>query len=730
MKKNYSIILIILFTLLVGSCNNMWMNRQAMMMKSRSVEEVIDGVAGDIAIDGESLQKKLDEAEAKKNEPFPATNFDSWVFYMTSIDRDNVCTYTFANGTWEKEGSYETYKGPDIGSGQMNASWNLKYYKYKTRKDRWAASTEQNFDPELDAKALKNEERFLFFKFTGDAKANTKLNNSMLCVDTYTKFVFNYSEPGNIKEIIGNKVPQKWQDYADPNTSVGNNHVMGYTTPFYLYDPVGYVKDSGEVIYYKWANENIKKANYAPALHEDFTGVATYDPNGEGHSPYLPEGMAGGGTPVVDEPEPPVPNDTPADTEVFAQVSIKAKYIKNINMGDQKQPVVGIFAVFGHEMNVQFEGKEKQRLAYTRAIGDGYLASELNTAYHGKEYTALQGGTKLTPRIKNVVKKSENSRFVLTLDLRKYKRNPALKTTEEEILITPKAELIFEYNMDEDAIIFIERKKGMGKNVAIDGYKNFRVSRNSTKDLVLRFTKKNKIVEVCFEMSLSPDGSGKEPDHLKDLPKLKAKLVSMENVSIGGQASWSKKPILDPYCEKDPKNKETASVNFAYFNYKTAINDAVFAEYTTNNGGIADQNTAKFQKGKSWAGSTLENYKEISTIINRNAEDVKLMIELSKHDGYYRDSTMWVFKKETNQCEISKSSDEIVFKYDKATKKLSAPSTEKTLSDGIKCKYNAFSLTKGETKEFVVTFDNVPYNRKDGSTETGSFKITYELQME
>ena len=81
----------------------------------------------------------------------------------------------------------------------MNHTWNLKYYKYKDQEERWAERG--GYSSNIDETEKKRRERFVFFRFTGNASAGTRLDNSMFCVDTHTKFLFYYSDPSHISSF-------------------------------------------------------------------------------------------------------------------------------------------------------------------------------------------------------------------------------------------------------------------------------------------------------------------------------------------------------------------------------------------------------------------------------------------------------------------------------------------------------------------------------------------------
>ncbi len=692
MRKTYTLFSIVLLAVLSTSCNNMWMTKYTASM-GRNVEEIVDDVAGDLpAVDGAALQTKLDDAKTHKDELFAAAKFDSWVIYMTDIDKENVADYTFGEGAWTPHGAGEIYTGgPNIGNGQLNASWNLTYYRYKTRKDRWTDNGEQHFDPALEGNGKTAEERFLFFKFTGDAKANTKLNNSMLCVDTYTKFVFNYSEPGNIDTIFGNKVPQKWQDYADPNVSVGNNHTMAYSTPFYLYDPVGYVEASGKVVYYEWAKECIRRANYAPALHEDFTGVAERFPDKPGHSPYLPDGMSTGGGSIADEPETPIPTNTEDDETIKLDISVRANYIKNINMGGQKSVVPkGIIAVFGHKMNVKFgETGEEELLAHSRYMEEGYLASEMHTLVHGASTSNLNGGLPNQPTLTHETGSAKDTNFELSLDLRKYNRNGALKTTDEEIIVTPEAKFMFAYRKSDNSIIFTQRTKGLGKNVEVSGYKDWTVKVGNNKDFILQFKKQGKIVEVGFNISVTERKPPKPAT-------LSVKAKAIKNISIGGQDYATVKKPFSAY------NKHDFPVEYGIFNYNLQVqlpNKTVYETsaslLNTKKELIIDKKTSK----------QLNAITELS--LKKPNGDIKFAVTLSKHDlqynGWY---TSPMSLSILHDQVISTDTAKIILAYDATKKTYSTPRIDGALPANVTCELPSdFELkADGKTKDFIITY--------------------------
>jgi len=226
-----------------------------------------------------------------ENYLYPASKFDEWVVYMPDISTVNVASYKFESVTpWNGKGNgeYEYVgidgKGKVIGGGQQNETWDLKYYMYKTRKDRWAKSN--HFDPGLTSEEAEKQKRFYFYRFTGEASANTHLNNSTFCVDAYSKFLFFYSEPAKKDVVFGNTIPSDWRDYE----SESHDKHTKRDKKFYEYDPVGYVMEDGSVVIYSWFKAKIVASDYSPSMNEKFKYVAKAGKSGEkgraGHSPY------------------------------------------------------------------------------------------------------------------------------------------------------------------------------------------------------------------------------------------------------------------------------------------------------------------------------------------------------------------------------------------------------------------------------------------------------------
>ncbi len=203
---------------------------------------------------------------------FSAAKFDDWIVYINAFDNStNVASYTFAEGAWS--GTPEQHKEHD----SFGLVKKVVFYRYKTRKDRWAAHG--GYAPAPDPR----DERFYFYRFTGRAGGvgvlGVDLDNSMFCVDRYSKFLFYYSDPDYIS---GLGVPSGWKDYAQPDDGKHKH----FAEPFYMSDPVGYVEENGKVVMYQWVKDKIKANDYTAQKNSSYDKPAERDPGKPGYSPY------------------------------------------------------------------------------------------------------------------------------------------------------------------------------------------------------------------------------------------------------------------------------------------------------------------------------------------------------------------------------------------------------------------------------------------------------------
>ena len=219
---------------------------------------------------------KEGEPDSSDDGNFNSAKFDEWILNMPSME-GIIASYRFREGSWTGTPEMVDNVPSGIGSG-VKAISDVKVYRYKNRTDRWAAI---GYTPAPDPK----DERFYFFKFTAHSLGGAvggKHGSSMFCVDRYSKFLFYYSEPTKIKSVFGNAVPEDWTDYAAPTEG---QHTQ-FSEPFYMTDPVGFVKEDGSVVLYQWIKDNINNADYHPKQNPAYTQPAGRKANKVGFSPY------------------------------------------------------------------------------------------------------------------------------------------------------------------------------------------------------------------------------------------------------------------------------------------------------------------------------------------------------------------------------------------------------------------------------------------------------------
>lgn len=355
------------------------------------------------SLDENKIDKLFEDAEKNKDAPFPANKFDDWVFYFVDLTNQNVGTYQFSSGTWTADGNHgEIFSnGKAVGSGVRILN-NVTYYRYKDRTARWKAVSYTDFDPftperDPDGKLKKREERFLFFRFTAQSGAGP-LDNTMLCVDTYTKFCWYYAEPGWLKSFMTEKIPKDWVDFEDPviPTAKEVEHTKAYGK-FYYYDPVGYVQESGSVVLYEWAKNDLARNYFNP--RQNYLETATQSPDGAGKSPYFTPNAKENTTPEVTVPQ--------HDAGLLVQMSS----VKNESFTSVKQPLL--------------LGKDSTELSYA------YLFAKATNSISGD--SIVFPNNKKTFKCKKIPVKENaaltaNNNFLLKLSDLQTKKNFELKT--------------------------------------------------------------------------------------------------------------------------------------------------------------------------------------------------------------------------------------------------------------------------------------------------------------
>ena len=256
-------------------------------------------------------------------------NFDDYVI-KASFSSDNRPTYRLVKGSWQSSNPTKneySYNGENTtGAGQSIQS--VKYYLYKSKNPLFTATSKYNTTNRI--------KRFYFYRFTGKALGMVDTDNYLVAIDTYSKLVFAFAVPVQWKLYMAGtpKAPVKWgsvelgweTDYDSENQASFKVNGASY---FYEYDPIGIVKENGEIEIYQWCLDSIgNKKRYGPRIdggnyYDTSRPIATYGK--PGRSPYIPvkTNIAGGNAPggIIGGEE----NTTTTKEEI----KVTAKYIKN-----------------------------------------------------------------------------------------------------------------------------------------------------------------------------------------------------------------------------------------------------------------------------------------------------------------------------------------------------------------------------------------------------------------
>lgn len=177
-------------------------------------------------------------------------------------------------------------------SGGMDVK-DMKVYQYRGDNPLLTADEEEKY---YDSDIVKN---FRFYRFTGTVDPGfgdtyiQNLDNFIIAVDTATDFVYAYADITATEYVVITDVPTAFAA-VEKNTEKNEKG-----TPFYKFDPIGYVNDDGTVTLYGEYKTAIGKpaeegggTSYFPSVGEGDT-VATKSENGFGRSPYYANSETG-----------------------------------------------------------------------------------------------------------------------------------------------------------------------------------------------------------------------------------------------------------------------------------------------------------------------------------------------------------------------------------------------------------------------------------------------------
>lgn len=234
----------------------------------------------EIEIEEES-ETELDENDPFYKEPyakldysFDGSKIGDFIFKV-SFDDQNVPSYSFVKkgaDAWQlQDAKTNKYYYNGTGDGNKAQTYNIapaNIYRYN------------GYNP-LTGRKGGRMERFQFYALLNSKAVVADLNQYLIAVDTYSKFVFAYGKITKTKSIVGQELPVKFEAVEKHGSKIA----------FYQYDPIGAVKlsDDGNTLhinlYDEYKNEMRQSAvNFFPKIHNTSRAIATY--NTPGLSPY------------------------------------------------------------------------------------------------------------------------------------------------------------------------------------------------------------------------------------------------------------------------------------------------------------------------------------------------------------------------------------------------------------------------------------------------------------
>ncbi len=178
-------------------------------------------------------------------------------FTIRDIGKDQIPKVNFSpNNDWSLSNpkSHESIStGSDFYSLGFKTK-NIRYYKYEGLNPLFPKNHPYNnsFYTTLSGKKQNVLERFIFFRWTGKTLC-VGLDNYMFAVDCNTGLVFAYIKIGDWNEAFGAQIPTRY-DPLDMYTIE-----EGTMRWFFEYDPIGFIAENGDLIFYDWYIENTQQ---------------------------------------------------------------------------------------------------------------------------------------------------------------------------------------------------------------------------------------------------------------------------------------------------------------------------------------------------------------------------------------------------------------------------------------------------------------------------------------
>ena len=122
--------------------------------------------------------------------------------------------------------------------------------------------------------------RFFFIRAEGKAVVN--LDNYLIAIDTYSKFIFAYAKITKYEEVMGQLLPTDFE-------AIEHHHQK---RKFYEYDPIGFIDKNKNIILYKVYEDDMtaNSSEYVPRYTgTDGKAAEQIDKTTTGYSPYARE---------------------------------------------------------------------------------------------------------------------------------------------------------------------------------------------------------------------------------------------------------------------------------------------------------------------------------------------------------------------------------------------------------------------------------------------------------
>ncbi|MBQ9238864.1 MAG: hypothetical protein IJ191_06080, partial [Treponema sp.] len=221
---------------------------------------------------------------------FDGTKIKDW-FFCVNFDEHTVPTYQFKqdadHNPWTDGNREKNEKLSKSPNGENKAQGydisDTTVYRYDGKNPLIKPSAPYNA---ADGRMA----RFYFYRIKGTA-AIVALDQHLIAVDSYSKFIFAYGTITNTSSVAGNPVPTSFEAldaYAAPA-----GKTRGEKLAFYQYDPIGFIKGDGTVVLYEeycreMGNEHTGRTKYFPQVHDMQREIAQHEnTHTSGRSPYF-----------------------------------------------------------------------------------------------------------------------------------------------------------------------------------------------------------------------------------------------------------------------------------------------------------------------------------------------------------------------------------------------------------------------------------------------------------